>query len=102
MIMKKIIVLLLLVTTLCHCYSRDIIFNFCDTEGHAINNITAEVTTSTLNGTWKQFNGIMRKSHTIAANSEFVFHIDEKTYLLTFTFEKDGYFAEKVAGPFNG
>ena len=68
-------------------------------EGRAINNITAKVTTSTLNGTWKQFNGIMRKTHTIVANSEFVFHIDEKTYLLMFTFEKDGYFTEKWEFP---
>lgn len=95
MIMKGVNILLLLVTISFHCYSRDIIFNFCDPEGFAINHITIKVTTSTLNGTWKQFNGIMRKSHTIAANSRFVFHIDEKTYFLTFTFEKEGFFTEK-------
>lgn len=93
--MKNINILLLLATISFHCYSNDIVFRFCDTEGCAINNVTTKVTASILNGTREQFNGIMRKSHTITMDSEFVFHVDEKTYLLTFTFEKDGYFTEK-------
>ena len=64
-------------------------------EGKAIDNVTINVTTSTLKGQWEELRGIDLSTRTIKADSGIIFPIDEKAYTLTFHFKKEGFFLEK-------
>ncbi len=93
--MKEIFVFLFVVMICAFCNAREIKFKFSDMEGKAIDNVTINVTTSTLKGQWEELRGIDLSTRTIKADSGIIFPIDEKAYTLTFHFKKEGFFLEK-------